>query len=67
MRPHGPRGLTAEKLSVSADAEFPMILICMAGLGRLFDFIKERGEWDRTMIVFTAVRHSCLVMTCSAR
>jgi len=26
----------------------------MAGLGRLFDFIKERGEWDRTMIVFTA-------------
>ena len=51
---------------MSSDAELPTILICMAGLGRLFDFIKERGEWDRTMIVFTAVRHSCLVMTCSA-
>jgi arylsulfatase A-like enzyme len=25
-----------------------------AQLGRLFRFIKERGEWDRTLVVFTA-------------
>ena len=24
-----------------------------AQLGRLFDFLKERGEWDRTLVIFT--------------
>ena len=23
-------------------------------LGRLFDFLRERGEWERTIVVFTA-------------
>ena len=25
-----------------------------AQLGRLFDFLRERGEWERTVVVFTA-------------
>lgn len=54
----GPGGGNAPESEEELNILRSQYLACCAevdnSLGKLFDFLKERGEWDKTMVIFTA-------------
>ena len=54
----GPGGGNAPESEEELNMLRSQYLACCAevdnSLGKLFDFLKERGEWDKTMVIFTA-------------